>query len=342
MRIAICTTPFVPNIGGIENLSEMTADALGRGGDDVTVLTLQPGGPMPDRAYRLIRRPSFAAAYAVCRGADAAIMPNIGLKLTPAVLAAGAPLFVWHQHEFRDPKMPLRKLTMSQHVKRLLIEYRVRANLGCSDFITTRLPDRRPRLTLPNPYDAKLFHADTGIARDRELVVVGRLVPEKGCDVVLRAMALPGGPLGAARLSVVGDGPARAQSEALAASLGIADRVDFLGAQTGDTLRRTLNAHRVMIVPSVWAEPFGIVALEGLASGCSMVVSDIGGLPQAIGACGRTFIANDPTSAAGAIAAALADPVDPAHPDRVAHLARHTAEAIAAQLRSIITAFATR
>eukprot|EP01035_Chromulina_nebulosa_P042215 gene42215-57157_t len=42
MRIAICTTPFVPNIGGIENLSEMTADALGRGGDDVTVLTLQP------------------------------------------------------------------------------------------------------------------------------------------------------------------------------------------------------------------------------------------------------------------------------------------------------------
>ncbi|MFA5963296.1 MAG: glycosyltransferase family 4 protein [Sphingomonas sp.] len=342
MRIAICTTPFVPNIGGIENLSEMTADALGRGGDDVTVLTLQPGGPMPDRAYRLIRRPSFAKAYAVCRGADAAIMPNIGLKLMPAILAAGTPLFVWHQHEFRDPKMPLHKLTMSQHAKRLLIEHRVRANLGCSDFITARLPDRRPKLTLTNPYDAKLFFADPGIVRDRDLVVVGRLVPAKGCDVVLRAMALPGGPLGTARLSVVGDGPARADSEALAVSLGIADRVDFLGAQTGDTLRRTLNAHRVMIVPSVWAEPFGIVALEGLASGCSMVVSDIGGLPQAIGASGRTFVAGDPVSAATAIAAALADPADPADPARVAHLARHTAEAIAAQLRSAIVRFGKR
>ncbi len=340
MRIAICTAPFVPNIGGIENLSEMTADALGRAGDEVTVLTSQPGGPMPGRAYRLIRQPGFAEAFRVCREADAAIMPNIGLKLVPPILAAATPLFVWHQHEYRDPTMALRKLTVPQQLKRLLIEYYARANLGCSDFITARLPDRRPRLTLPNPYDATLFHVDDTIARSNDLVVVGRLVPEKGCDVVLRALALPDGPLSNARLSVVGDGPARLQSEALAASLGIAGRVTFLGAQTGDTLRRTLNSHRVMIVPSIWAEPFGIVALEGLASGCSMVVSDIGGLPQAIGACGRTFVANNPASAAEAIAAALADTTDPMKTERAAHLAQHTAEAIAARLRTIITEFA--
>jgi len=47
--------------------------------------------------------------------------------------------------------------------------------------------------------------------------------------------------------------------------------------------------HRIMVIPSRWAEPFGIVALEGIASGCAIVASSQGGLMEAVGRCGLFF-----------------------------------------------------
>ena len=68
-----------------------------------------------------------------------------------------------------------------------------------------------------------------------------------------------------------------------------------------------LRRHRIVVVPSLWAEPFGMVALEGLASGCVIIGSDQGGLPEAIGPCGLTFPNGDVNALAEKIEMALAD-----------------------------------
>ncbi len=65
--------------------------------------------------------------------------------------------------------------------------------------------------------------------------------------------------------------------QALTVQLGLTQQVEFLGSmQEGRGL--IVARHRVMAIPSVWAEPFGVVALEGASAGCALVASSQGGL----------------------------------------------------------------
>ena len=72
----------------------------------------------------------------------------------------------------------------------------------------------------------------------------------------------------------------------LSYDLGVGDCVDFVGSVQGEPLVHLLNEHQILVVPSQWKEPFGIVVLEGLACGCTVLASDGGGLPDAVGSAG--------------------------------------------------------
>ena len=63
----------------------------------------------------------------------------------------------------------------------------------------------------------------------------------------------------------------------------------FTGNLFGDELVEELNKHKVLVIPSLWEEPFGNVALEGMACGCLVLASNGGGLPDAVGKAGITF-----------------------------------------------------
>ncbi|MEM8549912.1 MAG: glycosyltransferase, partial [Verrucomicrobiota bacterium] len=65
--------------------------------------------------------------------------------------------------------------------------------------------------------------------------------------------------------------------------------VVFTGAMSGPALAAELNRHKLLAVPSRWREPFGIVALEGMACGCVPIVADGGGLVDAVGPAGVSF-----------------------------------------------------
>ena len=95
---------------------------------------------------------------------------------------------------------------------------------------------------------------------------------------------------------------------------------------------RTLNRHRILVVPSRYNEPFGIVALEGIACGCVVVGSRGGGLKEAIGPCGDTFRNGDAADLARVLGRLLRRPELDAEPLRQAagHLARHAGERVAA------------
>jgi glycosyltransferase involved in cell wall biosynthesis len=75
----------------------------------------------------------------------------------------------------------------------------------------------------------------------------------------------------------------------------------------GNVLAEILNAHKVLVVPSLWNEPFGVVALEGMACGCMVVGSAGGGLKDAIGPGGFTFPNGDIETLADCLIKALYD-----------------------------------
>jgi glycosyltransferase involved in cell wall biosynthesis len=123
----------------------------------------------------------------------------------------------------------------------------------------------------------------------------------------------------------------------LATREGIAGQVRFAGTLQGPALATALNQHRVLVVPSSYEEPFGIVALEGLACGCLPVVSARGGIVDAIGPHGLTFPNGDEAALADTLAAVLADP-DAAQArlaGKDAHLTAFTARTVATRYMSV-------
>lgn len=112
-----------------------------------------------------------------------------------------------------------------------------------------------------------------------KLAIVGRLAPEKGHGPFLRAAAdwLKARP--EVRLMVIGEGPLRAELEALVQSLGLSGQVEFTGQR--DDVAALLREARVLVVPSL-REGLGYVALEAMAAGCPVAAYAVGGLAEMI------------------------------------------------------------
>lgn len=114
------------------------------------------------------------------------------------------------------------------------------------------------------------------------VVFAGRLVPEKGVDVLLRAFARLPADVGRSELLVAGDGPERRRLARLATELGLGERARFTGHLDRDALDRQLAGAWVQVVPSLWEEPFGLVATEAMARGTAVVASAAGGLKEIV------------------------------------------------------------
>lgn len=108
------------------------------------------------------------------------------------------------------------------------------------------------------------------------LVFAGRLSPEKGVDTLLDAFAIVLGKQPSARLLIAGSGPLRLSLETRAAALGISEFVEFAGALKHAEMERRFEPAWVQIVPSIWEEPFGLVALEAMMRGTAVVASSNG------------------------------------------------------------------
>lgn len=134
---------------------------------------------------------------------------------------------------------------------------------------------------------------------------VKTLAPKYGIDVLLRAfarLAADGSP--ALSLVIVGGGPQRAELEALAATLGVASQVRFVGAVPHDDVPGWLNRFDVYAAVSrLDSESFGVAVLEASACALPVVVSDVGGLPEVVldGRTGRVVPREDPQALAQAL-----------------------------------------
>lgn len=133
-------------------------------------------------------------------------------------------------------------------------------------------------------------------AEDERLVLlVGRLVYEKGFHLALDALAPVARRVGNVRFVVAGTGTAEQELKRQARRLGLMRRGAFLGWVGDDMLHSLYRVADLCIVPSLY-EPFGLVALEAMASGCLCIVADTGGLREVVpadGSVGLRFPAQD-------------------------------------------------
>ncbi len=119
----------------------------------------------------------------------------------------------------------------------------------------------------------------------------GRLDREKGVELLLRAFARVQARLPSARLRVAGRGPLRASLEDLARALGLTEAVEFCGWLSQAEFERELGEAWALVVPSLWAEPLGLVAVQAVIRGVPVVASASGGLAEVVehGVTGRLF-----------------------------------------------------
>lgn len=135
----------------------------------------------------------------------------------------------------------------------------------------------------------------TGGGTDLTIGYAGRLVAEKGIDVLLRACAAL--PFQTWVLRLLGQGPDRPRLEALATHLSISDRVSFLGSLPSTRVVGFYRTVDILVLPSVsrpnWIEQFGRVLIEAMACGIPVIGSDSGEIPNVIGDAGLVFPEGD-------------------------------------------------
>lgn len=178
--------------------------------------------------------------------------------------------------------------------------------------------------------------------RERSILYVGRVDRDKGIGVLINAWRLLGPD--APRLSIVGDGTERVSLEAKKDA-----RITVYGRQPIYRILDMMQEHSVLAVPSLLLENQPTVILEGLAAGCNIVASDVGGIPETLdgspyssarGAAGWIVKAGDIPALAAGLKSAIED-ADPAareerEKNRERVLARHRVDVVVADLESAL------
>jgi len=205
------------------------------------------------------------------------------------------------------PRNPLVGLRVIARTHRLAALHRRMPVIVASEFMRQvfLLNGFSPERVHVLPYFVEIPPEPPPMPSTPAVLFAGRLVPVKGVDRLLHALArVPG----MVRLLVAGDGPDRTRLSDLAQDLGLTNRVHFLGWLSPAQVRAVLDRVSVVAVPSLWPEPFGIIGIEAMAHARPVVAFDVGGV--------REWLRHEETGLAvpaddvGALAQALAALLD--------------------------------
>jgi glycogen(starch) synthase len=327
MKILLGSHVFSPSVGGIESSSLDLAQAFLRLGQEVQVLTQTASNNSKDnKDLKVIRRPGMRELFRALNWCDIFFQNNISLQTAWPMIFVRKPWVVCTQTWIRNADGSIGAGT---RLKRLAL--RRATNVYISKAVRDHVG--YPGSVIPNPYDSLTFRLMPEVKRERSLVFLGRLVSDKGCDLLIQSLAKLRGRGFVPRLTIIGTGSEEDALKEMVTEEKLDDQVLFVGALKGEALAKELNRHQVMVIPSRWEEPFGIVALEGIACGCMVVGSENGGLPEAIGPCGMTFQNENVVDLSQAIQKIFEKRETIQHSPEVIsnHLNRHRVEAIAGQ-----------
>ena len=291
MRILHVYKDYYPILGGIENHIKTLAEAQVQAGHDVTVLVTNAGNEKPDvlmSGVRVLRTKRIATVASTPLSVD--IMLKLRLQ-TPDITHLHFPYPMGEVSQWlMGRKRPFIITYHSDIVKQKAI-LRVygpllRRILAQADQI---LPTSEKYMATSS-FLQPLVHKCTAIPLSVEAAPIMQAKPllppavvptllfvgvhryYKGLDTLIRIMPeLP------ARLLVGGDGPMRAEWEALAQALNVSDKVQFLGRVTDEDLPRLYASADLFVLPAnARAEAFGKVLLEAMAAGLPCITTEVG------------------------------------------------------------------
>jgi glycosyltransferase involved in cell wall biosynthesis len=156
---------------------------------------------------------------------------------------------------------------------------------------------------LPNPFESQNYPYSPDY--DEFGLYFGRLVDEKGVDVLVRAAAMAP----EIHLKIIGNGPDENKLKTLAATLGL-NNVEFVGPLWGKALDAVLSRTRYVVVPSLWHENFPYVINQSFAFGKPVIGAERGGITELVthGERGLIYPATDSLALAQAMGALWSDP----------------------------------
>ena len=330
MKIVVHCVYFPPEVGGLESHVHYLCRGLAARGHEVTVVTslskpdlarheIMDGihihrTPLPARTplgWSLHAAGSTPRTRAVVAGADivhAQAFPSL-LPCSIALAGSSTPLVctIHTSHFLRLAANPVIAPALGKLVE--LSDYNFAASKEIADVGESLGPTISVEV-LVNGVDTGIFKpAETAIPRAdgrRRLVVPRRLFPKNGVEYFVRALPLI--VAGAdAHAIVIGDGPERGRLEGLAAELGVADRIEFLGARPHADMPGLLRSGDLAIFPSL-VEATSVAALECMACGLPVAASAVGGLPQIVNdSVGGLFPPGDPEALATKVLELLGD-----------------------------------
>jgi glycosyltransferase involved in cell wall biosynthesis len=283
LNILFLSHRFYPFTGGIEVNSEILATEFTKRGHHVRLLTWTKETGNKEFPFYVLRNPSFGELWKNHRWADVVFENNPCYRLS------------WPLHFTRSKSVIAIRTLINRANGEIAFQDKLKfKHLNRADqviAVSSAIRDACwPDATvIPNPFRNTLFRRIPEIERNKDFVFLGRMVSQKRCDLNIKLLAeLKKSHPDRANLTVIGDGPEYENLRAMTNDLGLAGNVKFVGEMKGEELVRELNKYRYMLIPSDF-EAFGNVALEGIACGNLPIVSDSGGLVDAIGEAGLSF-----------------------------------------------------
>jgi glycogen(starch) synthase len=279
MKVVMTSERLPPKTGGISTVAGLLNTGLSTRGHEIAIVTTDADSPEligTTPVLKLSRIGSWWQYYRLLRSVDVVLQNNISAKtlLLPLIMQKRVvtALHIWLE-------TPAGLITWRERIKFFLLR-------RCTKVVTPNLEITNrigcDSTYVTNGYDESVFNVTSSWdERDDAFVVVARLVTEKGIHELIKAFASISACRPTYRLNIIGTGPEESRLKALASSLGISAKVFFLGALEPRQVSEVLNNSRVMCVPSLWDEVFGIVVLEGMGCGLPVVATAKRGLADA-------------------------------------------------------------
>ena len=323
MNILLESRAFHPSVGGIEMMSHELGRAWQKKGHSVRITTttsLDGGDELED--VNVYRSPSLSRVIGLMNWADAFVQNGISLRSAPLALMTRTPLFIVHQTILRAGSGPD---TLRQRGKQLLTRFGY--NIAISK--PAAKPVRGPVVRIPNTFRPIFDQPNADEGGRNGLLFVGRLVSVKAADVAVEAVRRLRKRGIDTTLTICGDGPERPSLEQQVRNAGLGEVVTFEGWTSPEMLASHYRESELLLVPSRY-EPFGIVALEAIASRCPVVAAQTDGLPEAVGDCGVLVPPDDSAALADATERVLESSKRRELLEAMpAHIARHRIDRIA-------------
>ena len=295
MRLLFSANSFYPAVGGYERVAFILAQEMASRGHLVRVITFTPGQDDAGLPFEVYRNPGIGTILSLLRWSDIYIQHNVSFRLLWPIIFRWRSLVCIHHGFYASSRHT--RLSWQHRLKHLVTLFCT--NISVSHAVAATIPGKSH--VVLNPYSDDLFFRIPNVPKDRDLFFVGRVVSDKGIDVLIDAVAKLRDMGLQPSLTVAGSGPEERAIREKVDALHLAQSVTFVGRVTDQKLNELLNGHRIMVVPTREGEGFGVVALEGIACGCVVVGSTCGGLSEAIGPCGKVF----PNGDLGALAKLL-------------------------------------